>query len=354
MKRTLTSVFTLASAAAALLAAAGVSGPAVAGVSVHRTGGPTSTTWRVIYRAPRTTLGPATATGPRQVWVLASNASSNFALRWTGTSWRKMRSLPSGFDAKAFNPFLIKASSPNDIWVFGNVSDPFTHPEAIVWTGRSWQPVTPQLPATVAGNQVGDGDAVVVSRSDVWYSDGSYLFHWNGMAWKVTPFSTPNPFQDLAATPRGTVWRVNSVLTRGRYRPSAQTWTGARWRSVKLPRIAILPTHMSVSIWSSRDIWMGMTRAGTNRGVALHWNGSRWRTISVPSYADGYYVTAIGGHRAWVSAFALWDGSAWVLGSNGFLGQGMTGIPGTKSALVSLNGTGRRAVGKIYLNGRRA
>jgi hypothetical protein len=187
----------------------------------------------------------------------------------------------------------------------------------------------------------------------VWYSDGNHLFHWNGTAWKVTPFSTANPFHDLAATPRGTVWRVNSVRVRDHYRAVAQTWTGARWRPVTLPRMVIRPWPISVSIWSSRDIWMGMRRAGTDQGVLLHWNGSRWRTISIPSYAVGADVTAIGGHRAWVSGFALWDGSAWLSGRNGFLGEGMTGIPGTTSALAPLDGTGRRAVGQIWLNGRR-
>src|SRR5215469_1518916 len=169
MKRRLTRTFTLAWAAGVLLVAAGISGSAVAGVSVHPAGGPTFTTWREIYRALHTSLGPAVATGSRHVWVVASHGSSNFLLHWNGSSWQKTNPMPSGFDAKTFSPFLIKASGPDNIWVFGNVSDPITHPEAIVWNGRSWKPAPQQLP-----NQggVGDGDAVVVSPTNVWYSDG--------------------------------------------------------------------------------------------------------------------------------------------------------------------------------------
>jgi len=151
--------------------------------------------------------------------------------------------------------------------------------------------------------------------------------------------------------PGGTVWRVNSVLTNGHYRPVAQTWNAARWRAVKLPRLAIRPWPISVSIWSSRDIWMGMTQAGTNRRILLHWDGSRWRTISVAPWAIGAYVTAAGPDRAWVSGTALWNGSAWILGVSGGNGEGMTGIPGTKSALAPVDETGRRTVGAIWLNG---
>src|SRR5215467_11993197 len=172
MNRLLTRAFT-AVGAAALLGASGFSGPAVAGVSARAAGAPTFTTWRVIYRTTHLGIGPAaTATGPRRAWVLASTASDNFVLRWNGSAWRKMQPMPSGFGPQAFRPFLIKASGPANIWVFGNVSDPITHPEAIVWNGTSWQPVTPQLPAIAAGSSVGDGDAVVLSPTDVWYTDG--------------------------------------------------------------------------------------------------------------------------------------------------------------------------------------
>ena len=352
MKHRLTRMFTVTSAAAALLGATGVSGSAVASVSIHTNSRSTFTTWRVIYRAQHTPLGPAVATGPRHVWVLAAHAAENFLLRWNGTSWQKTKPMPSGFDPKTFSPFLIKASGPDNIWVFGNVSDPFTHPEAIVWNGRSWQAPAPQLPAMVLRNPVGDGDAVVVSRSDVWYSDGGHLFHWNGTAWKVSQFGAFDASHDLAATPSGVVWRVTTVRASGHYTPRAQTWTGARWRAVRLPRITIRQWPISVSIWSSHDIWLGMRRSANDQGVLLHWNGSRWRTISIPPYADGAYPTAIGGHGAWVSGLALWNGSSWLVGRNGFLGEGMTGIPGTKSALAPLDGTGRRAVGEIWLNGR--
>ena len=101
--------FIMLSAAAALLGASCVSGSAVAAVPVHAAGRPTFTTWRVIYRT-HTGLGPAAATGPRHVWVLDSSASENFLLRWNGSSWRKMKPMPTGFGAKVFSPFLIKAS----------------------------------------------------------------------------------------------------------------------------------------------------------------------------------------------------------------------------------------------------
>jgi hypothetical protein len=340
-----------AAAAAAVLGASGLSGLAVAGISVHAAGRSNYTTWRVIYRT-RAGLGPAAATGPRQVWVLASTASDNYLLRWNGSAWRKMQPMPSGFGASVFSPFLIKASGPSDIWVFGNVSDPYTHPEAIVWNGRSWRPVTPQLPATeVGGSSVGDGDAVVTSPTDVWYTDGSDLFHWNGTAWTDTAFAMSDPFTTLAATPGGTVWRLNSVPSNGHYRPVAQTWNGARWRAVKLPRLAIRQVPISLSIWSAHDIWMGMVLAGPYRRIILHWNGSRWRRINVPSYAIDGDVTAAGPDRVWVSGTALWNGSAWLFGASGGNGVGMTGIPGTRSAVFPMDRTNDRRNGEIWLNG---
>lgn len=343
-------------AAVALLGASGLSGSAAAGISVQAAGRSTYTTWRVIYRTTHAALGPtATATGPRHVWVLASTASVNYLLRWNGSAWQEMQPLPSGFGAKTFRPFLIKASGPGNIWVFGNVSDPFTHPEAIVWDGRSWRPVTPQLPAIVRGSSVGDGDAVVVSPTDVWYADGASLFHWNGTAWVVTPFNAFDSSHDLAVTPGGTVWRVNAVPINGHLRPVAQTWNGASWRAVKLPQLAIREWPISVSIWSSRDIWMGMTLAHINRRIILHWNGSRWREINIPSYAISAYVTAAGHDRVWASGTALWNGSAWILavsGGNALNGLGMTAIPGTRSALAPVDETtGHGTVSRIWLNG---
>jgi hypothetical protein len=338
------------SAAAALLGASFAAAPAVAGVPVHAGGRPTYTTWRVVYRT-HLGLGPAAATGPRHVWVLASSASDNFLISWNGSAWQKTKPMPGGFGAQAFSPFLIKASGPGNVWVFGNVSSPFTHPEAIVWNGSSWQPVTPQLPATAGGNGVGDGDAVVVSPTEVWYTDGANVFHWNGSAWTVSPFLTQDASDDLAATPGGTVWRVNSVRINGSYRPVAQTWTGTSWQAVKLPRLAIRPWPISVSIWSSRDIWMGMTLAHFNRRIVLHWNGARWREINIPFYAISAYPMADGRDRAWVSGTALWNGY-WLLGASGGNGEGMTAIPGTKAALAPIDPIGPHAVDKLWLNGK--
>lgn len=335
----------MATALTLLLTSIAASAPALASSQgTHAATASGSTRWRLFRQVRRkvsTSLVSITATSRHRAWAVGASGSAGLALRWNGSHWRAMKPLPSGF-----LPFLVRASAPDNVWVFGNISDPYTHPEAAVWNGSAWHVVT--MPP-----DAGDGGAVVVSPANVWYTDGPHIYHWHGAAWTTASFATADPFHDLAATRRGRVWRVRAVWVSDHYQPVAQRWTGTSWRRVWTPHPSIASIPISISIWSGHDIWIGVRRAGTHRYLVLHWNGRRWRRLRVP-YWGGSVVTGAGRHRVWLSGSALWNGWSWIVGLPGISGLDLTGVPGTRAAWMvsTATGSGGLTRGQIWAHGR--
>jgi hypothetical protein len=308
---------------------------------------PPNTAWRFAYKKNAGSLSSIVATGARHAWAVGQGAatgpdtSASIVLQWNGRSWRAMRSFPHGY-----LPTSVAATGPGNVWVFAEAlhASPGQY-DALRWNGHGWRAIT--MPSTAAGT----GTAAVASATDVWYSNGLYLAHWDGTSWAASRTAVP---VSLAATPGGSIWRVQSGRVGGlASRLIAQRWDGRDWRWVSLPHPAVIDNPgLRISIESGSNIVIETRTPVYPRrggpavpGKVLQWNGHRWKTITVPAWALWRdCLAATGADWLWAGPNALWDGRAWVQGSQVSGGLGMAGIPGT-GATWYLSGS-------IMLNGR--
>ncbi len=304
-----------------------------------------NTAWRFVYKNAGS-LDSIAVAGARPAWTVgqgpaaSANISASTVLQWNGRSWRAMRSFPGGY-----LPTSVAATGPGNVWVLAEAlhASPGQN-DALRWNGHAWRAIT--MPSTAAGT----GTAAVASATDVWYSSGLYLAHWNGIAWASSRTAVP---VTLAATPGGSIWRVQSGRVDGRAsRLIAQRWNGRDWHWVSLPHPVVMDNPgLRISIQSGRNIVIETSTPVYRRrgpvvpGHMLQWNGRRWKRITVPGWAlwgDG--LAATGSDWLWVGPNALWDGRTWVQGNQVRGGLVMAGIPGT-SATWYMSGS-------IMLNGR--
>jgi len=114
---------------------------------------------------------------------------------------------------------------------------------------------------------------------------GSFILHWNGVAWRVVP----NPelpsyaeLQGVAAVAADDAWSVGS----GNRRPVIEHWDGRRWRRMPSPATGGRYSNLfAVTALSPRDVWAVGGRVVGRAGKALieHWDGTRWRIVPSPS-----------------------------------------------------------------------
>jgi hypothetical protein len=326
--------------AAGLALALGTSAALIAATGALAATSP-STAWRIVYRSSAKgtqILSSVAATGPRHAWAVGQSRTGSIVLQWNGRSWRSMRSFPQGY-----LPTSVAATGPGNVWVFADAlhGSPGQY-DALRWNGHAWRAI--QLPAAAAGV----GTAAVASATDVWYSNGQYLAHWNGSAWTCGRTAT---WVTLAATAGGSVWRVEAGRVDGSSsRLVAQRWNGQDWQWVHLPHPAVADqSGIAVSIESDRNIVIQSKRPTplgnrTEPGQVLQWNGRRWRTITEPSWATEWGLAATGSDSLWAGPNALWTGRSWIEGHQDGGDYELAGIPGTSATwLIS---------GWIMLNGR--
>ena len=99
-------------------------------------------------------------TGPDDVWAVGEGASRGIAVHWDGTRWSAVTSVSSA-DNMAFKS--VWSSSPNDVWIGTETTDPtaLTSGGVLHWDGQSWsQPLSgaTQMSFTVGGS----------GRDDIW------------------------------------------------------------------------------------------------------------------------------------------------------------------------------------------
>jgi hypothetical protein len=295
-----------------------------------------TTRWHIAYRShtrtPSVLIG-VTATGPKHAWVLGQTGSTFFVLQWNGRAWDRLKPLPRHLILGA-----IAASSSADVWVFGS---PAGSPgnEAVHWNGTSW--ATMPMPSGTMSYSV--FYAVAASPSDVWAATGSRsMLHWDGSSWQRSHYELPG-FNPLA-TAGGRIWRVDSGRIGGHPgRLMVRTWTGTSWRLVTSPHPGLVPnTSIDISASSPANIWIRVPiRGGHDRAFLLHWDGKAWKRMAEPDlHTSGAMVVAVGRAGAWANGgLARWTGRSWAEWTGqphvclAAVGDEMTGVPGTESAL---------------------
>ena len=246
---------------------------------------------------------------PTDVWAVGETDSAVIE-HWDGVQWQRS-STPSG--VSSLSDIVMQSSTSG--WAVGASAD--GRPLAMRWDGSSWRRMV-----FLRSGKAGQFTALAAtSAKDVWAMgfggnsgsinfQGGIVVHWNGRAWRFVRaptrddsdlgYETFNSFDDAAAVSPSAAWAIHS----GMVRSDIQRWNGRRWHIVRVfpPRDALFGV-----IAFQRQAWA----LGRRRGhpLLLHWNGKTWRV-------SGRRLTSLRGDL--VAASSLSPRMIWAGGSKVF------------------------------------
>jgi hypothetical protein len=242
--------------------------------------------WRVSYVSPNNVsqFADVVALSAHDVWAAGSvappgplTAQRPILRHWNGKTWGVV-ALPSKFSHAPL--FAIAASSPTDVWVFGqwrNAQGLDGHAFALRWTG-TWS-VVGFWPTSNLVNS-----AVVFGPANAWIFGGLGVRHFNGNGW--TTFKLPYSLIRASAISANDIWAVGEDSATGK--PVLSRWHNGQWALHALPPIASSPPGpvvLDVLARSDRDVWVvggTVTAHGALRPLALHWHSGAWTSSTVP------------------------------------------------------------------------
>lgn len=211
----------------------------------------------------------------------------------------------------------IAATGPNDAWAVGTA--PCCEPDARKishWDGAAWTSVA--LPAAPAGALEPTLATVGASSpDDVWaFGNGmdgpAFGHHWDGAGWQTTTFPTDLRIRETAVIGPGDVWVTGLEMTATGEGPFTEHFDGSQWTRVPLPDA--VQDVSAISADAAGDLWATAYTEGVV-SVALHWDGSAWRTVNLPlpSLEDGVRVIpgdvlTLGPDNAWATGILARDG----------------------------------------------
>jgi hypothetical protein len=266
----------------------------------------------------------------------------------------------------------VAARTDSDAWAVGQqfvaAGQPQAPAVAYHWNGMAWSLTpTPNL------GQYGALDAVSAgSATDAWavgftmirrFDYGTLIEHWNGSAWSANSVDAITGsaarltgVADLSPT---NAWAVGQGNAGG----LAEHWNGTAWSVVKLPDPNFTPSSgNAISAVSPTNIWLvGSTlNAATDTTVAetLHFNGTTWTVVAVqqPNETSSalHAVTAISATNAWavgedIGAGTAVGGSTLIEHWNGSAWS-IVASP-TPGAYPSLSGVAGRSANDVYAVG---
>jgi hypothetical protein len=245
-------------------------------------------------------LFAVTADAPGDAWAVGwhrSTSDRSFApliARWNGSAWTQVTlparilSSPSG---SGFLPDSVSASSPRNVWAFGDTTA-WVHFDGIRWS-------TGQLVKSHPGGQVIINSVLALSKTDVWAfgarlrsggPESAYAAHLDGTRWTATPVPGSGLIVAGSAVAAGDVWAVEGTASHLRPGPDAGAlvhWSGKKWRAVRLPKALANPQLSSVFASSDSNVWVGgAVSSGVKKGTTEtvgHWNGRSWTVTRLPA-----------------------------------------------------------------------
>ncbi len=240
--------------------------------------------WEGISFAPRDVWGDASdnlyAVGNSTVTGLHGEMRpTGTILHWDGATWSiayrvSFEDLIQGFPESYIG---ISGSSASDIWATGTWRFTFyvQHWDGDAWSKPVYAPSTIYWPSRPWGT----------SGTDVWFTDGVRLFHWDGTSWFDFPagpecsnvLTSECSVSALWGSAAQDVWAVGAA---GRI----MHWDGRTWSRIQSGTTCDLA---AVRGRSATDVW-----AVGDCGTILHWDGCTWS--QVPS------GTTLSLHDIWV------------------------------------------------------
>jgi hypothetical protein len=268
--------------------------------------------WRVSYVSQNNTSAfvDAVALSARDVWVAGGvfppgplTGQRPIVRRWNGKAWGAV-ALPSKFSHAQL--FAIAASSPTDVWVFGqwrNAEGLDGHAFALRWTG-AWSVVGFWPTYNVING------AVVFGPKNAWIFGGLGVRHFNGQSW--TTFKLPYSLNRASAISATDIWAVGSDNATGN--PVLSRWHNGQWRLRSLPPIASSPPGpvvLDVLARSDQDVWVvggTETAQGALRPLALHMHSGSWTATAVTGPDHLGRVIPDGSGGLWAAFSGPFDG----------------------------------------------
>jgi hypothetical protein len=248
------------------------------------------------------------------------------------TGWRIASIAPSYTGGDGFSDIAV--TGPADTWAVGTAPCCATDGRKIThWDGNTWQSV--DLPAAPQGTLEPQLSTVGASSPEnVWVfgngADGpAFGHHWDGTTWQTTTFSADARIRETAVIAPEDAWVAGLERTDAGDRPIIEHYDGDQWTETSLP--STVQDVTAISADAADDVWAtGDDDAGVP--VTLHWDGSVWHSVALPepSVGDGVRVAvgdvlAVGPHEAWASGFLTdmglqpgpvlwhWNGKHWSL-----------------------------------------
>ncbi|WP_433361346.1 hypothetical protein [Streptosporangium sp. CA-115845] len=268
------------------------SAPRQAGSTGVRQIGELASHWHLRYAAAAgdITQRIIPSTGNR-AWLFTTDRRrpATSLLRWNGTSWNPVGSLPKQLRKAGY--LDVSASASGDVvLVINHVPGKWDSSTEHLWqfSGGRWTHHRPRYLSWTS-------DFAVVDQNHAWFAQGGdpegpppAMVHRNGAAWR---WETPPEATDLtavAAAGPDDVWVVDH-----RGRPRTLHWDGRQWKDVPLPCAPALArrdcherpllSHLSsLAVRSKNDVWaVGSDWTGGARSVVLHWNGTAWSQVKI-------------------------------------------------------------------------
>jgi hypothetical protein len=267
------------------------------GTVAHPAEAAQETGWRIATVSPSYSGGDGfrdvAAIGPDDAWAVGTapccDSDARRMSHWDGTAWQPVPLPPAPQDAQYPRLSTVGASSPDDVWAFGDGADgpAFGHH----WDGTAWQ-------TTVFGKDVRIKETAVIGTGDVWFTgleltdtgERPVVEHYDGGQWARSPL--PDGLEDvnaISATSADDVWLMGWAAGV----PVTLHWTGRAWRTIHLPEPAldagVHVTEGDVVSVGPRDSWASgiLTRDGLVPGPVLwHWNGRRWKLVTIDAPQD--------------------------------------------------------------------
>jgi hypothetical protein len=272
--------------------------------------------------------------------------------RWSGTSWKRMRS-PNPGGIPGFSSLnAVAAVSPSQAWAVGSYficsfCDPAFHQTLIEhWNGQAWRQDRSPSPGSGDSTLLG---VTAVSAKDAWAVgsttdaagfDQTLIEHWNGTAW--TRVRSPNPagsmrsnkLYSVAAVSSSDIWAVGTAAEGLTIDTLIEHWNGSTWKQVRSPQGPAGSTGSflyAVAAPSASSAWAVGTYAknGAEQTLIERWKGTSWaRVVSTdpggPLHTNLLSAVAVGSASSvWAAGFfdatgvpdrtltERWNGQAW-------------------------------------------
>jgi hypothetical protein len=282
------------------------------------------------------TLGwPLAASSPTNAWIFPTTLAGSrglaycYALRWTGTAWRK-----SAFPAHLTVAYAA-AFGPADAWAFGGLeqANSTTVPYSARYKGHAWRKAAvPVAPLGVSALSARDMWAVGPTPATAAKPLAKQVFlaaRWNGRHWHTMALPAIRAPKGTASLSSGQVaavgpddiWWAYQVTTGEPSRTGLLRWQDRHWHAIKLPvaigGIRAIAQDGRGGVWLAADAG---TASYNLTQYLYHYNHGQWTRQLVPS-PRGYGNMIFG--MAWIPRTT----SAWAVGeADRNRGSGTVGV----------------------------